>query len=207
MRSVTGGGTINLQCGLKNNYDFTKRVQVIRIPRFENLTVNAGASIVPTLWNGTSGGVVALEVNTDLTMNAGSLISADASGFRGGQVDLTGASGSNVAPQTRFLGSSNPAEGSEKGESIFGYHAEYDYFDAITLLVAMVLALLPTVVAVVATKTAVVGAVVPIFLLDQEPTQVKEHLLVIQRAWNHRNSRICGINITRWWTRRICYCE
>ena len=126
VRSVTGGGTINLQCGLKNNYDFTKRVQVIRIPRFENLTVNAGASIVPTLWNGTSGGVVALEVNTDLTMNAGSLISADEYGFRGGQVDLVGSSGSLTAPQTRFLGSSNPAEGSEKGESIFGYHAEYD---------------------------------------------------------------------------------
>ncbi len=124
--SVSGGGTINLQCGLKNNYNAAKRVQVIRIPRFENLTVNAAASIVPTLWNGISGGVVALEVNTDLTMNAGSLISADEFGFRGGQVDLTGSSGSNFAPQTRFLGSTNPAEGSEKGESIFGYHAELD---------------------------------------------------------------------------------
>ena len=126
VRSVSGTGTIVLQCGLKNDYLATKRVQIIRIPRFENLTVNAGASIVPTLWNGTSGGVVALEVNTDLTMNAGSSISASEYGFRGGQVDLFGSSGSNVAPQTRFLGSSNPAEGSEKGEGIFGYHAEYD---------------------------------------------------------------------------------
>lgn len=124
--SVSGSNTINLQCALKNNYDFSKKVQVIRIPRYENLTVNNASSIVPLAWDGTVGGVVALEVNTSLTMNPGSLISADEFGFRGGAVDLSGSSGSNVAPQSRFLGSPSAFEGSEKGESIFGYHTELD---------------------------------------------------------------------------------
>lgn len=83
--SVSGTTTINLTCGLKNNYNTAGKVQVIRVPRFENLTVPAGTSINPPAWNGTTGGVVAIEVNGNLTISAGGKIEANAKGFRGGQ--------------------------------------------------------------------------------------------------------------------------
>ncbi len=126
--SVSGGNTINLQCALTNNYVATKRVQIVRIPRFDNLTVNAAASITPLLWDGMTGGIVAVEVDQNLNINAGGDISADAAGFRGGELDpnpsLTGQPG--VASANRFLGTLDEVQGSEHGESIFGYHAEYD---------------------------------------------------------------------------------
>lgn len=124
---TSGSTTINLQCGTKNAYDVTKRVQIIRIPRYDNLTVNAASSIVPTAWNGTTGGIVAIEVNTALTVNATGSISANGLGFRGGQLDGNGQSGDPSSPnQWRFLGVDRPEEGSEHGEGIYGYHIEYD---------------------------------------------------------------------------------
>ncbi|MBL4861817.1 MAG: gliding motility-associated C-terminal domain-containing protein, partial [Crocinitomicaceae bacterium] len=114
-------------CGLINNYTQSDKVQVVRIPRFNNLTVNAGASITPTLWDGQTGGVVGLEVDATANILAGGAISASGAGFRGGELDPNGNSGqSDVASQRRYLGSSDPIEGSEKGESIFGYHTELD---------------------------------------------------------------------------------
>ena len=127
--SVAGGNTINLQCGLKNNYTVTGHVQVVRIPRFINLTVSGGLGrIVPSLWNGQTGGVVAIEVDQTLSIAAGASISASGYGFRGGQVDAVGLSGSSAAgtlQNVTFLGAPQPQEGSEKGEGIAGYTTEY----------------------------------------------------------------------------------
>ncbi len=127
--STSGTNQITLTCGTSNAYFSGNHAQIIRIPRFDDLTVNTGASIVPTLWNGTTGGVVALEVDGALTVNLGGTISASGYGFRGGELDTdftpgiasTGGSGAD-----RFLGSPSGFEGSEKGESIYGYHTEYD---------------------------------------------------------------------------------
>ena len=127
--STAGANTINLTCGLTYNYTAADEVQIIRIPRFDDLTVNNGAAIVPTLWNGTTGGVVALEVDGTLTVNTTGNITATGYGFRGGQVDNTfipGAANTGGQGSDRFLGSPAGEEGSEKGESIHGYHIEYD---------------------------------------------------------------------------------
>ncbi|MCR9173071.1 MAG: Ig-like domain-containing protein, partial [bacterium] len=127
--STSGGNTINLTCGLTYNYTAADEVQIVRIPRFDNLTVNNGAAIVPNLWNGTTGGVVALEVDGTLTVNTGGTITATGYGFRGGQVDgdfVPGAASTGGQGSDRFLGSPSGFEGSEKGESIGGYHVEYD---------------------------------------------------------------------------------
>ena len=126
--SVSGGNTINLQCGLENDYTVSGHVQIVRVPRFDNLTVTGGASaIIPTLWDGQTGGVVAIEVDQVLDINAGSTISASGFGFRGGQVDNVGQSGTtgNLNGVT-YLGTNNAIEGSEKGEGIFGFYTEYD---------------------------------------------------------------------------------
>lgn len=128
--SVSGGNTITLNCNLSNSYVSSGHVQVIRMPRFTDLTVNAGSSIVPTLWDGDIGGVVALEVNGTLTINAGGSISASEYGFRGGELDPDSKTATADVTQVRHLGSNDNLEGSEKGEGIAGYHAEYDAQDS-----------------------------------------------------------------------------
>lgn len=125
--SVSGTSTINLTCGLKNNYNTAGKAQVIRVPRFENLSVPAGTSINPPAWNGTTGGVVAIEVNGNLTIGAGGKIEANAKGFRGGQQsDNTSAtSGNGSVNDTPFPATSSSDQASEKGEGIGGYTTEY----------------------------------------------------------------------------------
>jgi hypothetical protein len=46
VRSVPNATTINLICGLKHSYTASGRVQVVRVPRFIDLTVNTGCSVI-----------------------------------------------------------------------------------------------------------------------------------------------------------------
>jgi gliding motility-associated-like protein len=138
------GNTITFTCPTINSYDhqntlttdhptnnftasFDNGLQIVRIPRFDNLTVNGGASIVPNQWDGQTGGIVALEV--DGTLDIQGTISSSGFGFRGGELDpgpsLTGQN--SVGNAARFLGTSDPAQGSERGESIFGWHNQTDF--------------------------------------------------------------------------------
>ncbi|MGZ6414808.1 MAG: beta strand repeat-containing protein, partial [Bacteroidia bacterium] len=71
-----------------------------------------------------TGGVVAVEVYGATTIQAGGSISAAALGFRGGSKigdNVTTLGGGQV-------GRSDPTEGAEKGEGIFGYQADYNVF-------------------------------------------------------------------------------
>lgn len=68
-------------------YDFVaQRTQVVRIPQYQNLTVDPGASVVAQAWDGTRGGIVALFVENTLTVNGA--VHADARGFRGGVAEI-----------------------------------------------------------------------------------------------------------------------
>lgn len=122
--SVSGTGTINLNCPLTKNFTSSGHVQVIRIPRYNNLTIPAGNSITTTNWNGNQGGVVAIEVNGALTVNG--TITATGAGFRGGALDPNSLTASGPPTSIRLLGSFNDFEGSEKGEGIGGFYTEYD---------------------------------------------------------------------------------
>lgn len=121
--SVSGANTITLNCNLVNSYTASGHVQVIRIPRYTDLTINAGSTIAPTSWDGNSGGVVALEVDGTLTLNG--TISATAAGFRGGALDPDSFTAGGPPTEVRFLGSNNFMEGARKGEGIAGYQTEY----------------------------------------------------------------------------------
>jgi gliding motility-associated-like protein len=127
VKSVTGANTINLMCPLVHSYTASGHVQIVRIPRFSNLTLNSNSSIVPILWNGNSGGIVALEINGNLVLNTASKISATGAGFRGGQTeDFTlGAPPGNVN-DIGFCASYVSTQGAEKGEGIAGFYTEYD---------------------------------------------------------------------------------
>lgn len=117
-------GTISVYSGcggLKNGYEPSGHVQVIRVPQYKNLTVSAGAGIVAPAWNGQIGGVVALQVRDTVTLDGS--IDVSAMGFRGGQ--------RNPNPKQRLAGigsyyrASNSMDGANRGESIAGYVAEY----------------------------------------------------------------------------------
>lgn len=107
--SNTGGICV---VGLKNSY--SAGAQVIRVPQYSSLTVNGGASVIASTWNGTTGGVVSALVQGALSV-AGS-ISVSGQGFRGGILDGTDrASGDFVS--LSFVSDAAPAGGA-KGEGI-----------------------------------------------------------------------------------------
>lgn len=116
-----GAGTITVRCALKNPYTASGHVQVIRVPRIANLTLNPNTTIIPTAWNGTTGGVVALEVNGILNFGTNSRISTSGYGFRGGVVDNTsGGPGGATDMGKPAYAATSPGEGAEKGEGIGG---------------------------------------------------------------------------------------
>ena len=112
------GNTITLgrACDLTPlRFSYNNSAQVLRVPQYSSLTVNAGASIVPQAWNGSTGGVVAAIVDGTATVNGS--INANARGFRGGAIDnVTTAAGTDVPAYV----ATTTADGAEKGESIAG---------------------------------------------------------------------------------------
>lgn len=128
VNSVSGTTTINLMCGLVNSYTASGHVQIVRIPRLTDLSLNASTSIVPALWSATTytGGVLALEVNGTLTFGSGSKISASGFGFNGGTTDNLSGGPAGSATDVGFCASSDQYQGAEKGEGIGGFTTEYN---------------------------------------------------------------------------------
>lgn len=127
--SVSGASIINFQCPLINDYTASGKVQVIRVPRYKNVTINAANSVVPIGWNGQTGGVVAMEIDGDLTINGTGKISATNYGFRGGLADNKGGASTGVSTGLAaagtgvgdtYLGSDLGVNGARKGEGIGG---------------------------------------------------------------------------------------
>ena len=84
--------------GLLNNYyqnvDTASRgqqtYQVIRVPQYTSAALSSG--LVPLAWNGSVGGVLAIDASSQLTL--GGTVAADSLGFRGGGgITLTGTTG------------------------------------------------------------------------------------------------------------------
>jgi len=119
VESVPNATTIDFDCSLQNDYTSAGNVVVVRVPRYSSLTINNGGIITATPWNGSTGGIVAIEVNGATTINAGGSIDVSEIGFRGGQIELNSTAGG-----LRFT-DNNPIEGAEKGEGIAGDQAFY----------------------------------------------------------------------------------
>lgn len=107
---TTGGCGLS---GLRYSYTVAGNAQVVRVPQYENLTINPGASIVPVPWNGTFGGVLAIHVAGTLTVNGE--ISGTGRGFRGGPA-ANGAS--NSGSDTPGFRTSDSGRGAPRGEGI-----------------------------------------------------------------------------------------
>ncbi|GAB4199339.1 MAG: hypothetical protein Fur0023_01530 [Bacteroidia bacterium] len=118
--SSVSGNTVYLDCPVQKNYTASGKVQLIKVPRYSNLTVNN--TIYGNYWNGNTGGVVAVEVSGTLTINAFGKISADTIGFRGGKTNLRN---SSPAYGVGDMGHLDKNMGVYKGESIAGDTALY----------------------------------------------------------------------------------
>lgn len=116
--SVPNSTTITFTCNIEKNYTANGKTQVVRIPRYTSLTINAGASITGEAWNGTTGGIVAIEAENTIIINGS--INASNIGFRGAVI-------LDNIPQfgAGFYASNNNNEGAPKGESIAGHITEY----------------------------------------------------------------------------------
>lgn len=134
VQSVSGN-VITLACATKSAYSVTGHVQVIRVPQYTTLTVNAGSSITAIPWGAPSfggadpsaverrrGGFNAVLANN--IVNNGN-INANIAGFRGGTIEnLTSGPTANTF-YTDYV-TTNEAFSAEKGESIAGYRTDYD---------------------------------------------------------------------------------
>lgn len=79
--SITGN-TITFVANLCKPFVVAGKVQLIRVPVYNQATINAVVTASP--WNGSTGGVVAIEATTSLTFN--NIIDVSGKGFTGGAV-------------------------------------------------------------------------------------------------------------------------
>jgi hypothetical protein len=126
---VSGSNTVKLSCALYAAFSPAGHAQVIRVPRYTSLTLTppaAGTATAPTLtaqaWDGSTGGVVVVEVQGNVVLNNGATIDVSGRGFRGGAVKQTTDDSNNL--NYAYVSASNKYGGA-KGESIVGYTTEY----------------------------------------------------------------------------------
>ena len=105
-----------------NNYTVADKVQLVKFGEYYSANVIDTLKAAP--WNNTSGtgGVIAISVSQDLTLNAP--IYADSSGFRGGAYVLSNGSCSNFFAATGYFYNASfaaPQNGAYKGESVFDF--------------------------------------------------------------------------------------
>jgi len=120
--SVPNGTTINLTCPLSNNYSYKGKVEVVRVPRYTNLTINSGGSINCDPWDSTVGGIIAIEVDSNTIINTGGKISASNNGLRGGRL----INNPSIPKGISYFGSNQLINGADKGESVAGYENDYN---------------------------------------------------------------------------------
>jgi hypothetical protein len=113
------GNQVTLNGALSNSYDVNGKVQMVLVPFYMNANINGLLTCQP--WNGTTGGVLIFEVQSNLFFNAD--IDVSGTGFRGGNIsnnpDGSCGSGSYAYHYPLTQPSSWWSEGgAEKGEGI-----------------------------------------------------------------------------------------
>jgi uncharacterized repeat protein (TIGR01451 family) len=113
----TGGGSVTLATGLANSYrrrlatatNGQSTFQVVRVPQYTTATVSGTLSAAP--WDGTKGGIVAIDVAGALTING--IVEADGKGFRGGWGERSNTTGldTDYCTLDTVLGNGTKGEG------------------------------------------------------------------------------------------------
>ena len=96
--------------------------QVVLVPQYTAATLSSSVTALP--WNGSTGGILALDIGSTLTLG-GATVSVDGMGFRGGAgMQLQGGGGANTdyvqpAPAT-YTGAAEAGWDASKGEGVAG---------------------------------------------------------------------------------------
>lgn len=120
--SVPSGTSITLDCPIINNYTSSGKVVIVRVPRYSSLTINNGGTITCDPWNGSIGGICAIEVQNATIINTGGSVDVSGKGFRSELLSDSTAFG--VGESASLLSK----YGAEKGEGIAGFASDYDAF-------------------------------------------------------------------------------
>ncbi|MCC7244924.1 MAG: SprB repeat-containing protein, partial [Saprospiraceae bacterium] len=104
------GQEIHLTYQLSKPFNIAGKVQMIYVPEFDSVNV---CDVKCQEWNGTTGGVLVLDVKDKLVLQGS--IDVSASGFRGGESTDAGFS---VYNQTKYVYDFDPAYSARKGEGI-----------------------------------------------------------------------------------------
>ncbi|MNU89336.1 hypothetical protein D3C71_791700 [compost metagenome] len=111
--SSINGSTITLPFALVHTYDASGAVQLIRVPQYTNITVTD--TLRAQAWNGSTGGVLVMEVSGTLTLNAP--ISVSGQGFRG-SIGCANPNGSCITNYWDYFYPVSSGFGAQKGEGI-----------------------------------------------------------------------------------------
>jgi hypothetical protein len=111
------GDSVFLFFDLLNQYTVTDKVQLVKIPSYYSATVTD--TLKAASWNSATGtgGVLAINVDQDLTLNAP--IFADSAGYRGGAYKLSNGTCFDAFPASAYYYNAttlNPQNGAYKGE-------------------------------------------------------------------------------------------
>lgn len=118
---AVNGNQIELENLLLNQYNLDGNVQVISLPSFSNAIVTDTLRAQP--WDGTTGGVLALEVTDLLALNAP--IDVSGSGFRGGLSAIDASNNCNALTNANaYYYDLNNWRGVPKGEGIAAFVAD-----------------------------------------------------------------------------------
>ena len=106
--------TIQLQHELVNEYEPNQGLQIVSFPSFEN--ANVEALLEAQQWDGSTGGILALEVTNQLSLNAN--IDLTGAGFKGGVIQRLESDCSFINVQTNYSYSLNNWRAAQKGSAI-----------------------------------------------------------------------------------------
>jgi gliding motility-associated-like protein len=124
--SSVNGNELIVSCAIKNNYSAVGKTQIVKVPRYQSLTLQNGGIITCPHWDRTLGygGVIAVEVEGNTIIESGGKIDASALGFRGGAIWNKTASAAGGDKYGTILRN----QGGNKGESIAGDTTTYVAF-------------------------------------------------------------------------------
>jgi hypothetical protein len=109
VKSINSGSSLTLEKNLSYNYLWPSVAQVLRIPHFTDVTVEAGGVLTCDPWNGMTGGIVFFRATGTIEVKSGGKITASGMGFKGGR-------GTTVVWQCGNQGES-PVGGGSQGKS------------------------------------------------------------------------------------------
>ena len=133
------GDDITLNNNLSNTYTHLEagddRVQILKIPEYNNVTIDNGGLLTADAWDGHTGGIVAFNTFSTLTFNGTGLIDVSGKGYQGGGCGTCGnntwgqcgegitgiGSGGGVTPVNNYSGTHTyPDDASNGGAGGYG---------------------------------------------------------------------------------------